>query len=101
MEEQLACNGPLIYGLPRGMVLLRAVQVMSNDNSELEERRRILRRAMLGGVVGAAFLPERWVRPVVDAVVVPAHAQTSPRFTTTSTTTTTTSTTTTTGTGSS
>ena len=44
---------------------------------------------MLGGVVGAAFLPERWVRPVVDAVVVPAHAQVSPRFTTTTTTTTT------------
>ena len=42
------------------------------------DRRRVLKKAMAGGIVGAAILPERWVRPVVEWVIVPAHAQTSP-----------------------
>ena len=51
---------------------------------------------VVGGVITIIALPERWVRPVVDAIVTPAHAQTSnytpPRTTTTTTTTSTTTT---------
>jgi hypothetical protein len=60
---------------------------MSDDHEKRDdlvaERRRLLKQAMAGGIVGVALLPERWVRPVVDAVIVPAHAQTSPAQTTT------------------
>lgn len=43
-------------------------------------RRRVLKTALLGGASVTAFklLPERWTRPVVEAVSLPAHAQTSP-----------------------
>jgi hypothetical protein len=51
------------------------------------ERRRLLKGAMIGGVLG----PQYWMAPVVDAVVVPAHAAASPGPTTTTTATTTTS----------
>lgn len=37
-------------------------------------RRRLLQALALGGV-SAAVLPEKWVRPVIDTVIVPAHAQ--------------------------
>lgn len=37
-------------------------------------RRRLLQALALGGA-SAAVLPEKWVRPVIDAVIVPAHAQ--------------------------
>lgn len=36
------------------------------------------RRTIMGFMGAAAFLPERWTAPVVQAVVLPAHAQTSP-----------------------
>ena len=48
---------------------------------EKDSRRRLLKHlASAGGAaIGvAAILPEKWVKPVVDAVVVPLHAQTSP-----------------------
>lgn len=43
-------------------------------------RRRLLKTlAVSCGAIGtAAVLPETWTKPVVDAVVVPLHAQTSP-----------------------
>lgn len=41
-------------------------------------RRRFLRGAVGSGTMAAVALPGNWVRPVVDAVVLPAHAQTSP-----------------------
>ena len=37
-------------------------------------RRRLLKMLAAGGVASVA-LPEKWVKPVVDAVIVPAHAQ--------------------------
>lgn len=37
-------------------------------------RRRLLSAIALGGGA-AAVLPERWIKPVVDAIVLPAHAQ--------------------------
>jgi len=60
------------------------------------DRRRILAAALGGGTLGALGLPERWVRPVVKSVVLPAHAAASPDTTTTTSTTSTPTTTTTT-----
>lgn len=42
-------------------------------------RRKLLKSALLGGGAVAAFqtAPERWTRPVIEAVSLPAHAQTS------------------------
>jgi hypothetical protein len=41
-------------------------------------RRRALKLLLGGGVVGsAATLPTRWTRPVVESVILPAHAQLS------------------------
>ena len=42
------------------------------------DRRRLLQAALGAGALGALALPERWIRPVVDSIVVPAHAQSSP-----------------------
>lgn len=38
-----------------------------------QRRRRLLQALAVGGV-SAAVLPEKWVKPVIDAVIVPAHA---------------------------
>jgi hypothetical protein len=54
---------------------------MSDDvQSESPARRTLLKKlAGSGAAVGvAAVLPDTWVKPIVDAVVVPLHAQTSP-----------------------
>jgi hypothetical protein len=40
-------------------------------------RRRLIKTMLATGAVTAA-LPERWIKPVVDSVVVPVHAQASP-----------------------
>ena len=42
------------------------------------DRRRVLQATLGAGAPGALALPERWTRPVVDTIVVPAHAQSSP-----------------------
>jgi hypothetical protein len=43
---------------------------------ESKARRRLLQTLAVGGVAGAArVLPEQWVKPVVDVVTLPAHAQ--------------------------
>ncbi len=53
-----------------------------SENPEVrnKSRRRLLKSLAAGsGAVGtAALLPEKWTKPVVDAVVVPLHAQVSP-----------------------
>jgi hypothetical protein len=51
---------------------------MSTPNSEkpqttVSARRRLLQIMAVGGTA-AVVLPEKWVKPVVDAVIVPAHA---------------------------
>ena len=53
------------------------------------------RRAFLAltGTAAAALLPHSWIKPVVETVIVPAHAQSSPIETTTVTETTATETT--------
>ena len=44
-------------------------------NREREKRRAVLLSLLAGGMVGIKTLPERWTRPVVDHIVLPAHAQ--------------------------
>jgi len=56
----------------------------TNTPRGAEEHQRQRRRALLAaisaaGVAGGAELPRQWARPVVDHVLLPAHAQTSPR----------------------
>lgn len=46
-------------------------------NNETRQRRRLLQA--LGAWGAAATLPERWIQPTVDFVLLPAHAQTSVR----------------------
>ena len=53
---------------------------MKNKNhSEAPSRRRILKTIAAGGgaVVAGKTLPQSWYKPVVETVVLPAHAQTS------------------------
>lgn len=50
----------------------------NKDHSEaLPSRRRLLKAIGGGTAAGATLLPGRWSKPVVDAVLLPAHAQTS------------------------
>jgi hypothetical protein len=49
------------------------------------DRRRIMQIALGGGSLSPLVLPERWVKPVVKSVIVPAHAAASPATTTTTT----------------
>lgn len=45
-----------------------------------KSRRNLLKTIMAGSgaVVAAKSLPESWTKPVVDSVILPSHAQTSP-----------------------
>jgi hypothetical protein len=56
------------------------------------DRRQVLKYVLIGGVATAVVMPSKWVKPVVNAVIPPAHAAASAPATTkpgTSTTTTT------------
>jgi|GEM_PF-1175315 len=50
------------------------------DKKSGESRRKLLKSiaAGSGAIVAGKSLPESWSRPVVDSVMLPAHAQTSP-----------------------
>jgi len=52
---------------------------MSKESNTQTNRRRLLKTLAVGGgvVVAGKTLPEHWTRPAVDAVALPAHAQTS------------------------
>ena len=61
-----------------------------------EDRRKVLQKILIGGGIaaGSAMLPDKWTKPVVDAIIAPAHAQmmsttAAPTTTATSTTSTT------------
>ena len=58
-------------------------------------RRKLLKASGVAGIA-AIVLPKSWTKPIMKAVVVPAHAQTTPVVTTTTTTVTPTTSTTTT-----
>jgi len=51
------------------------------DRTVPNESRRTTLKTLFGGsgFVALSALPAQWVKPVVDAVVLPTHAQTSPR----------------------
>jgi hypothetical protein len=51
------------------------------DKKSNESRRKLLKSiaAGSGAVIAGKSLPENWTRPVVDSVMLPAHAQTSCR----------------------
>jgi hypothetical protein len=54
-------------------------------------RRRVLTIAGIGGASAVTvMLPAKWTRPIVESIVVPAHAQASSATTTSGTTSTTT-----------
>ena len=55
------------------------------DKKSSESRRKLLKSIAAGGgaIVAGKSLPENWKKPVVDSVLLPAHAQTSPAPTTT------------------
>ena len=51
-----------------------SVEAEDNQNS----RRKILKQTLAGGaVISAGVASSKWSKPVVDSVVLPAHAQTS------------------------
>ena len=51
----------------------------ANDNEKLaSEGRRLLLKSLAAGGAAAAFLPDKWSKPVIDRILVPAHAQGSP-----------------------
>lgn len=51
-----------------------------SDKKSSESRRKLLKSiaAGSGAIVAGKSLPENWKKPVVDSVLLPAHAQTSP-----------------------
>jgi hypothetical protein len=53
------------------------------------DRRKVLRVLLIGGVATTLALPSKWMKPIINSVIVPAHAATSAPPTTTTTTTTT------------
>jgi hypothetical protein len=53
-----------------------------NETFEMSEfnatRRRVLEILTVGGLTVTILLPSRWIKPVVESVIVPAHAAASP-----------------------
>ena len=51
----------------------------SSEGSQKQARRTVVKTMLAGGVLAssAKILPESWVRPVSESVMLPAHAQTS------------------------
>jgi hypothetical protein len=55
---------------------------MADEKKQTEDRelsrRKLLERVALGGAaISVTLLPSKWVKPVVETIVVPAHAQVS------------------------
>ena len=47
------------------------------------DRRQALKIITIGGVATTLLVPSKWMKPVVEAIIVPAHAQASPPATST------------------
>lgn len=49
------------------------------ENSNVDARRKILRYVVAGSTLGtgAALVPSTWTKPIVQTVILPAHAQTT------------------------
>ena len=52
---------------------------MTDSKKNTENRRKLLKSVAAGGgaIIAGRTLPEKWSKPAVDAVLLPAHAQTS------------------------
>jgi hypothetical protein len=61
-----------------------------DDKRAGPDRRHFLKIVMIGGIATAVMMPNKWMKPVVNAVIPPAHAAASAPATTSTTTTTTT-----------
>ena len=60
-----------------------------DNHDKQHDRRKVMKILLIGGVATAVMLPGKWTKPIVNAVIVPAHAAFSAPPTTTTTTTTT------------
>ncbi len=49
---------------------------LDSNESSVQKRRSVLKGALLG-TGSAAALPDAWINPVINTVIVPAHAQTT------------------------
>ncbi len=57
---------------------IKKQQAVSNRNEVKQpSRRKVMTVAASTAVVAGAALPSKWAKPVVDSVLLPAHAQTS------------------------
>jgi len=56
------------------------IDYQENETESVPSRREVLKKIAMGGTiaVGASSLPPQWTKPIVDKILVPAHAQTSP-----------------------
>lgn len=52
-----------------------AVSAASSAQRPDRSRRRVVQSLAVGGVVAGANSPEKWAKPVVDAILLPGHAQ--------------------------
>lgn len=54
---------------------------MVGENSKQAARRTIIKRLIAGGGITATahLLPEKWTAPVIESVILPAHAEISRR----------------------
>jgi len=50
-----------------------------DDDRGRKDRRQVLKAFILGGAATTVVLPAAWHSPLVRSVIVPAHAQASPR----------------------
>lgn len=55
------------------------------EKADPQGRRQAIKTVLAGGGIAATALalPKEWTKPIVESIVVPAHAQTSPVVTTT------------------
>ena len=40
-------------------------------------RRDIIKKVLIGGAIATVVLPGKWTKPLVNSIIVPAHAQAS------------------------
>lgn len=47
------------------------------EQEQLKNHRTALKAALAGGTMAALLVPGNWMKPVVESIIVPAHARTS------------------------